>query len=87
MSSVTVNVLPDAIEIVLFRLVDNKRRGILLCGCYSPPSKGMLLLDFLIQNLEELMATYNCHHFVLFGVLNQHRVQSAFAELMADHDL
>lgn len=33
------------------------------------------------------MTTYNCHHFVLFGDLDQRRVQSAFDELMAVHYL
>lgn len=33
------------------------------------------------------MTTYNCHHLVLFGDLNQHRVYSVLDEFMTVHDL
>lgn len=33
------------------------------------------------------MATYNCHHIVLFGDLNQQKVKATFDEIMAVYNL
>lgn len=79
--------IPIGLEVIIFKLIDREGRGILCCGCYRPPSQGTQLLDFFMDNLDNLLKLHNCHNIILFGDMNQHRIQEAFDHLLAVYDL
>ena len=79
--------LPDNVEMIIFKILDHRNQGVLFCVCYRPPSQGTVLLDYLIDNIDRLMVTYNCQNIVVLGDLNPVLVQSTLNDLMALHDL
>ena len=78
---------PDNLEMLIFKYIDRDLGTILCCGCYRPPTQGPQLLEFLMENLDLLVKANNCKYVLLFGDLNQHRVQTVFDDLLAVYDL
>ncbi len=72
---------PDAMEMMFFRIILVDRGALLLCAMYRPQWQGSEPLNYLINNLDEIMETNNCHNVAIVGDLNQHLVTRAFTEL------
>lgn len=75
--------IPHLIEALFFRVVLADNSGLLLCVMYRPPRQGRAPLDFLTEELDDLLQHHKCSHVMIVGDLNFHMEQDAFDNLLA----
>ena len=78
---------PDQLELGFFRLWINTNEAILLCICYRPQWQGSEPVDYLHNNLDDLLHQFSCKHVIIVGDMNQHLVARPFEELLTVYGL
>lgn len=78
---------PRELELLILKVTDAHGKGLLCIGCYRPPTQGAVLLDYLTENIDNMMVANQCESVVIIGDLNQHIVRDAFNTLLVVHDL
>ncbi|XP_045137187.1 uncharacterized protein LOC123519749 [Portunus trituberculatus] len=79
--------VPRELEFLTLKVTDRDSKGVLVVGCYRPPSQGTAVIDFLSANLDAMMTASQCDKVLIVGDLNQHTVRNAFNSLLVVHDL
>ena len=79
--------IPDPFEIIFFKLFVDSNNSVLICALYRPQWQGRDPLEFLSDNLDNLMLQHNCTNVILLGDWNQHLVQDTFDEFLSVHSL
>ena len=75
--------LPHLMEALFFRIVLRDNSGLLLCVLYRPPRQGRFALDFLAEELDDLLRRHQCKSVLILGDLNFHLEKQAFENLIA----
>ena len=75
--------LPQHMEALFFRIVLHDNSGLLLCILYRPPRQGRSSLDFLAEELDDLLRRHQCKTVLIVGDINFHLEQQAFDNLVA----
>ncbi len=78
---------PRELELLMLKVTDTHGKGLLCIGCYRPPSQGAVLLNYLTDNIDNVMMANQCENVVIIGDLNQNIVRDAFNTLLVVHDL
>ena len=79
--------IPEHLEIKFFRLWTHSNESLLLSVCYRPQWQGSEPIDFLRENLDELLIQNSCKNLVIVGDMNQHLVARAFDEFLVTFGL
>ncbi len=74
---------PPTTEALFFRVVLTDGTALLLCAVYRPPRQGPLILDFLTDNLDDLLTRHRCRHVLIVGDMNYHLERHAYDNLLA----
>ena len=75
-------IIPEDLEVILFRVFDASGKPILGIGCYRPPSQGPGILHFLRDNLDRLLLKWKCKNFIIIGDLIPRNVLMTFNDFM-----
>lgn len=62
-------------------IIMEDRSTVLLCDMYWPQWQGNASLVYMTDNLDDIMAAYNCQNAIIVGDLNQYLVIGDFTEL------
>ena len=79
--------LPQLMEALFFRIVLTDNSGLLLCVLYRPPRQGRFSLDFLAEEMDNLLQHHGCKNVLIVGDLNFHLEQQAYNNLVTVHSL
>lgn len=79
--------IPDQLELAFFRLWINATDIVLLCVCYRPQWHGSQPIEYLHNNLDNILHQYSCKNLIIVGDLNQHLVARPFEELLTVYGL
>ena len=79
--------IPQHLEVSFFKIWINKDDVILFCTCYRPQWQGREPIEFLQQNLDNLLYEHSCKHLVVVGDMNQHLVMRSFEDLLTTYGL
>ncbi|XP_045105093.1 uncharacterized protein LOC123500440 [Portunus trituberculatus] len=74
--------LPQQMEALFFRIVLTDNSGLLLCVLYRPPRQGRFSLDFLAEEMDNLLQRHGCKNVLIVGDLNFHLEQQAYNNLV-----
>ena len=74
--------LPRHLELSFFRLWTNTNEAILICICYRPQWQGSQPIEFLHDNLDNLLYQFSCKNVIILGDMNQHLVARSFDDLL-----
>ncbi|XP_050691050.1 uncharacterized protein LOC126982782 [Eriocheir sinensis] len=77
----------EHMEDMFFRLLLADMSAVLLVALYRPQWQGSEPLTFLTDQLDTILATYDCQSTAIVGDMNQHMVSRAFTELTVVHGL
>ncbi|XP_050730057.1 uncharacterized protein LOC127005333 [Eriocheir sinensis] len=77
----------EHIEAMFCRLLLADMSAVLLVALYRPQWQGSEPLTFLTDQLDTILATYDCQSTAIVGDMNQHMVSRAFTELTVVHGL
>ncbi|MPC63029.1 hypothetical protein E2C01_057121 [Portunus trituberculatus] len=72
---------------IIFKIISHGGRGTLCMGWYRPPSQGIALVDFIVDNLDRLMTVHQCENIIILGDLNPPGINNTFNSLLATFDL
>ena len=75
--------IPSHLELSFFRLWVNMNEAALICVCYRPQWQGYEPLEYLHNNLDELLYQHSCKHIIIVGDMNQHLVARSFEDLLS----
>ena len=62
--------IPQGLEMIIFRYFDAHGECTLGLGCYRPQWQGLLLINYIQDNLDRLMTKHKAHNVVIVGDLN-----------------
>ena len=79
--------IPERLEMLIFKIKGDGGRSILCMGCYRPPTQGIVLVDFITENIDHLMTAHQCENVLILGDLNPPGIQNAFESLLTVFDL
>ena len=79
--------IPVHLEIMFFKVIISEHENILFCVCYRPQWQGNEPIEFLQQNLDNLLIENSCNKLIIVGDLNQYLVRHAFEEFLNTHGL
>ncbi|MPC51604.1 hypothetical protein E2C01_045453 [Portunus trituberculatus] len=74
--------LPQMMEALFFRIVLADNSGLLLCLLYCPPRQGRSSLNFLAEELDNLLQHHGCKNVLIVGDVNFHLEQQAYDNLV-----
>lgn len=63
---------PPTTEAVFLKVILADGTALLLCAMYRPPRQGPAPLDFLTDQVDDLLTRHRCRHVLIVGDLNQH---------------
>ena len=78
--------VPNHLE-MLFHKIYFKNSTALFCTCYRPQWQGTEPIDFLQNNLDDIMVKYSCQHLIVVGDLNQNIIKRSFENLLSIYGL
>ena len=73
---------PPQTEAVFLRIVMADGTADLLCVMYRPPRQGPASIDFLSENLDDLLTRHRCRNVLIVGDLNHHLEGAAYNNLL-----
>ena len=62
--------IPSHLELSFFRLWVNMNEAALICVCYRPQWQGNEPLEYLHNNLDEILYQHSCKHIIIVGDMN-----------------
>ena len=74
--------IPHQMEALFFRIVLGDNGGLLLCALYRSPRQGRSSLDFLTEELDNLLQRHECRRVIIVGDLNFHLERQAYENLV-----
>ena len=79
--------VPTHLEILFHKVYLKNSISALICTCYRPQWQGTEPIDFLHNNLDDIMVKYSCQHLIIVGDMNQNIIKRSFENLLSVYGL
>lgn len=73
---------PPTTEAVFLKVILADGTALLLCAMYRPPRQGPAPLDFLTEQMDDLLTRHRYRHVLIVGDLNQHMEGAGYENLL-----